>query len=137
MLEFALLIDNKFIETRIAPEKPVNIPHKKVVWLPVVRRTGNTEVSMVENEKWVIQTLVQPSADVATVSARQARLALLNANLLDDVESLVATQPASVRITWEYATEISRDNIILNQLAVNLGLTEEDLDNLFDEARQL
>jgi hypothetical protein len=36
MTEYALIVDGTFKETRNFPEKPANIPHKKVVWLPVV-----------------------------------------------------------------------------------------------------
>lgn len=137
MREFALLINDEFKEIRQYDTKPVNIPHKDVVWLDVVRQTGNTAFTANINNTWVIQTTPSVTPTPTVVSARQARLALLNNNLLDEVNVLVSTQPKSVQITWEYATEVRRDDQILNQLAINLNLTEEDLDNLFVEASQI
>ena len=37
MTEFALLINGVFAGSIVADTKPVNIPHKSVVWLPFVR----------------------------------------------------------------------------------------------------
>ena len=68
------------------------------------------------------------------VSPRQARIALLNANLLDAVNAAVATSPRSVQIDWEYATEIRRDNPIIAAMATQLSFTEAQIDDLFFSA---
>ena len=71
------------------------------------------------------------------VSMRQARLALLAAGLLDDVEAAIAAGPQAARIEWEYATEVQRDYGLVLQLAPALGLTDRQLDDLFVAAAGL
>lgn len=77
----------------------------------------------------------------ATVTMRQARLALLSVGLLDDVDmainSLPSPQKEAARIEWEYSQEVQRHNGFVSVLAPTLGLTEESLDNLFIEAAKL
>lgn len=72
----------------------------------------------------------------SVVTMRQGRLALLQFNLLDTVDTALAnitdpmTRKAS-QIEWEYATEIRRDSPLVTQLSSSLGLTEEQMDQLF------
>lgn len=65
-----------------------------------------------------------------SVTPRQARLALLAAGLLEQVEAAVEQSPQEVQIDWKYAQEIRRDNISLNTAAVALGFADR-LDELF------
>lgn len=67
----------------------------------------------------------------STVSMRQARLALLQSNLLDEVNSAIATGTEADKITWEYATEVNRSDALVTNMATALNLFETDLDNLF------
>jgi hypothetical protein len=71
------------------------------------------------------------------VSALQARRALLAAGMLDQVEAAVARQPRTVQITWEYATEIYRDDPMLVEVAQAIGLNTNTLDDLFRAAAKL
>lgn len=76
------------------------------------------------------------------VTMRQARLALLAAGLLDDVEEAIAAIPDPVQrkaaqIEWEYANMIERQSEFVQQLAVGLGLSTEQLDDLFMQAAAL
>lgn len=71
------------------------------------------------------------------ISPRQARLALLQAGLLDAVETYIATQPRAVQVEWEYANEIRRDHALLTDAAAALGLSEAQLDELFIAAASL
>jgi hypothetical protein len=73
------------------------------------------------------------------VTPYQARMALLQAGLLDAVEALMA-DPATeraARIAWEYATVIERRSPFITALAPGLGLTSEQIDNLFRAAAQI
>lgn len=70
-------------------------------------------------------------------SARQARLALAAAGLLDDVVAWVATSDQAAQIEWEYATRIKRNSGVVTDAAAALGLTEADIDNLFAAANAL
>lgn len=66
------------------------------------------------------------------VSMRQARLALLSAGLLDQVDGAIA-DPAA-RIEWEYAQIVKRDSPLIAGLTGGLGLTEAQVDDLFKAA---
>ena len=75
------------------------------------------------------------------VTMRQARLALLGAGLLAQVNTAVAnmagTEGDAARIEWEYAQEVRRDSPLVAALSVALGLTDETLDNLYKVAAGL
>lgn len=78
-----------------------------------------------------------PVPTPTTVTPRQARLALLQAGLLDDVEAAVNAAGGATKITWEYATEINRNDALIDTLGVALGLTSEQIDGLFSAAANL
>lgn len=88
------------------------------------------------------QVVLPPPPPVTTVTMRQARLALLNAGLLDDVEAAIAAIPDDVQrkaaqIEWEYASVVERDNPIIQQLVSALGMTEQQVDEFFATAAGL
>lgn len=70
-----------------------------------------------------------------SVTMRQARLAMLGAGILDDVESLIQQMPGdegrAARIDWEYALDVRRDWPLIGGLGSQLGLTEQQIDDLF------
>lgn len=72
------------------------------------------------------------------VSMRQARLALLAAGLLTQVNDAVAGMPGvdgeAARIEWEYATEVRRDSALVASMAGALALDAPALDALFSDA---
>lgn len=72
-----------------------------------------------------------------SVSMRQARLALLAAGLLDDVETAIAGAGAAAAIEWEYAQTVDRDYGLVPAMATELGLTGAQLDALFIAAAAL
>jgi len=65
-----------------------------------------------------------------SITARQARIALLHNGLLDDIEAMLAIN-REYQITWEYATEIERNHPIISAMALQTNITEEQIDNLF------
>jgi len=71
------------------------------------------------------------------ITALQARRALLASDMLDQVEAALARQPRAVQITWEYATEIHRDDPMLAEVAQAIGLSTNTLDDLFRAAAKL
>ena len=83
--------------------------------------------------------VVDPVPEV--VSMRQARLALLGAGLLAQVNTAVANMPGAegdaARIEWEYAQEVRRDSPLVAALSATFGLTDETLDNLYKVAAGL
>jgi hypothetical protein len=74
---------------------------------------------------------------VTRVTPRQARLALLAAGLLPQVEAAVKAAGGATQITWEYATEIDRNSELINTLGTQLGLTAFAIDYLFNQAATL
>lgn len=82
----------------------------------------------------------QPTQEVVqVVSRRQARRALLDANLLMQVDAAIdAIQDGytreSVRIDWQDAQVFKRDDATLLALASALNLSDEQLDQLFISA---
>ena len=77
----------------------------------------------------------------ASVTMRQARLALLHAGLLDDVEAALAAIPdetarRAAQIEWAYAQDVERASPWVQQLTQTLGLDAAMLDELFMMASQ-
>ena len=66
-----------------------------------------------------------------SVSMRQARLALLQQGLLATVNAAIAAGGEADKIAWEYATEVDRSDVLVQNLAAGLGLTSAQLDDLF------
>lgn len=74
---------------------------------------------------------VDPNAVPAFVTALQGRLALKRSGLLQTVETAIITANGETQIWWEYAAEWHRNNAVLLALGASLGLTSEQIDELF------
>lgn len=72
-----------------------------------------------------------------SVTGLQARLALLGAGVLADVEAWVAAQGPEVQIRWQHARSFDRASPFIEQARVSLRLTEAQMDDLFIAAAQL
>lgn len=68
----------------------------------------------------------------------QARAILLRAGLLGAVDQAVkaATNP-EIEIAWEYAPNVVRNSAFVSAMADTLGLTDEQIDNLFIEGAKI
>ena len=71
-----------------------------------------------------------------SITMRQARLYLLNAKLLSQVDNIVS-QNEAWKIEWEYATDVVKDSPLVVALASQLGLSAEAIDTMFSEASKL
>lgn len=75
------------------------------------------------------------------LTMRQFRLGLLNAGLLDDVEAAIDDLPepdrSVARIEFEYASLVVRTDPWVAALAVPLGLSEGEIDDLWTSAAAL
>jgi hypothetical protein len=76
---------------------------------------------------------IKPAIVIApsVVSIRQARLALLQLGLLSSVETAVVNANEATKISWEYTTEVRREDPLVQILSASLNLTPQDLDSLF------
>lgn len=85
--------------------------------------------------------VVPPVAVPMAITMRQARLALLGAGLLAQVNAAIAAMPGdtgeAARIEWEYAKDVRRDSPLLAALAPALGMSSEQVDDLFVNAQGL
>ena len=93
-------------------------------------------------DHWEIVPGEVPSDPVPeVVTMRQARLALLSAGLLAQVNTAVANMPGAegdaARIEWEYAQEVRRDSPLVAALSAAFGWTSAQLDDLFTEGAKL
>lgn len=72
-----------------------------------------------------------------SVTMRQARLALLGAGLLDDVEAVISAAGRVAQIEWEYAAVVDRSNPAVAAVQQQQALTDAQIDALFREAAKL
>ena len=70
------------------------------------------------------------------LTPRQARLILLEYELLDDIEEIIKTNRA-ISIWWEYSLDIQRYDERLLEFASIAGITDDMLDTLFEEGSKL
>lgn len=134
-MKYAILDYGEFVEIRSFDSEPPSLPGKPYrEFLPVVREYGEPFTG-VENGNWVIRTIdpaTLPTPIPQVVSARQARLALLQNDLLATVEQAIASSNnAAIQIEWEYATELRRDNQLVASIGYSLNMTDEQIDQLF------
>lgn len=89
----------------------------------------------------VIPAPVPPEPVPTEVTMRQARLALLGAGLLTNVDAAINAMPepakSAARIEWDYSSAVQRHNGFVAQLGPALGLTDAQIDDLFRAASKL
>jgi hypothetical protein len=90
----------------------------------------------VEASNSIIASPPRPTP-VASVTPRQARLALLAAGLLDQATAAVTAAGGATLITWEYATEFLRSDPLIISIGSSLNLTSAQIDALFAQAATL
>ena len=81
-----------------------------------------------------IEAALQAERASMRVSRFQARVALLDAGLLGDVETAIANADVITQMAWTEATEWRRNSPTIATIAEALSLTDEQVDNLFIEA---
>lgn len=90
--------------------------------------------STVEDATEADMPVVKPPVP-AQVTMRQARLALLQAGKLSAVDTAIAALPSpqkeAAQIEWEFSSAVDRDRPFVKTLGPMLGLTEDQLDDLF------
>lgn len=76
-----------------------------------------------------------------SVTMRQARLALLGAGLLSQVDATIAALPSPQKeaalIEWNHSQDVLRDNSLVKILGPAINLTEAQIDQLFITAATL
>ena len=76
-----------------------------------------------------------PAPPVTQVTAYQAKIQLSRAGLYDSVVTTVNTSDnPELKIAWEVATSFERNSPFILALQPELGLTDEQVDDLFQQA---
>lgn len=90
-------------------------------------------------QSWTVVQIPEPA--IHEVTMRQARLALLQSELLHLVDGAIDSmdEPArsAARIEWEYSQTVERHRPFVQQLGAVLELTDEQMDDLFKMAAAL
>lgn len=108
--------------------------------VPEGKESLGMRVERIDGTVQFVRELVDapPPAVPQEVTARQARLALNAAGLRQQVEDAVGSADQDAQDYWEYSITIGRQHPILLDLATNtLGITEQEIDDLFLAAGQL
>lgn len=76
-------------------------------------------------------------APIPNLTARQFRLGLLSLGKLNDVPTAIAALPSPEReqaeIEWQFASEFRRDHPLIVQIIPILGLTDEQVDPVWEQ----
>lgn len=109
--------------------------------MTLYRATAAGQVPMTPEEEDAMLAEWEANASAVripqVVTMRQARLALSDAGLLEQVNTAVAAADEATRISWEFAQEVKRTDTYVISIGAALGLTTEQIDNLFIEASVL
>ncbi|EAI5447371.1 hypothetical protein BWQ50_09115, partial [Campylobacter coli] len=70
------------------------------------------------------------------ISIRQAKLALLEVGLLENIETMMQSATKATQISWEYATEFERENELILFFQQQAKLSDEFVDELFKKAKE-
>ena len=95
-------------------------------------------VTVAEQEAAYTESKLAKVRATMTITMRQCRLALLGAGLLDNVDAAIATLPepdkSAAIIAWEYGAVVERLSPFVLSMIPLLGLTDAEIDNLFEVA---
>ena len=72
-----------------------------------------------------------PTPQHRSIDMRRLRLALLQMDLLDSIDAVIAGHPRSAQIEWEFATNVQSDHPLVLQIATALSL---NINQIFDLA---
>lgn len=100
------------------------------------------DVEKFDGERLVVSRSYSTTADIvpASVPMVSAKLTLLDAGLLDKVDSIIdgldrkVAGNRAVQILWEYATDVKRASPELAAIAALVGLEDAQIDDLFRKA---
>jgi len=115
------------IQAEVLTGSTVEIFEDEIVETQTGRNKTPEEIAA-EQEQWRKSTSVTPL---------QIRRALRQTGLLDEVQSFIESSSVEVREAWEYAIQIDRNNELIIGAANAIGVSEQEVDNLFRLAATL
>ncbi|PVZ19910.1 MULTISPECIES: hypothetical protein [unclassified Pseudomonas] len=82
-----------------------------------------------------VRAWTEPVKVPESVTMMQARMAMLNAGILDQVQAAIGamsgTEGQAAQIQWQFAQEVRRDWPLVLHLQSTVGLTDQQVDDLF------
>ena len=75
--------------------------------------------------------------NLMSITPFQARAVLIQMGLMPQVEAIIAQADPIAKAAWEFATVFERSSPTLNSLAGALGLTDEQLDAMFEAGAKI
>ncbi|WP_395451198.1 hypothetical protein ACHMW7_16230 [Aminobacter sp. UC22_36] len=116
-----------FVPTDLTAEPDEIRALAKQIWTPDLVRA------------WLEHLGAQPPVfwDAYRVTARQFKLQLFADNLLDQVESWVATQGKAIQLAYDNSGTFVRDEPMMQTGFVALGFSAERIDKFFADASKL
>lgn len=120
--------------------------NNKVFWLDNVEDQAELLssdcVEITDEQASILLLALHQKPVPASVTMRQARLALLQTGRLVSVQSAITAieDPVSrqaSQIEWEYAATVDRSSSFTQDMANALGLSDSDMDDLFTLAASL
>ena len=138
VLDEIFLAENDIVKVEYEPQPTID------EWTQKVEQDKSATL---ENGRYIIKYRVLHKTETEIIEYRksqvpqsitplQAKLQLLKIGLLDEVEALV-TGDRTAQLYWEYASVIERDNAVLLLMANSIGLTSEQVDEMFISASKL
>lgn len=100
-------------------------------------QTISTTEGYWERVNGVIQHTIPPAPQApinpipTVINMAQARLALYQSGLLEQVDALIAGMPEEAKIEWQFRQTVERTHPLVDALAAALPLTSQQLDDLF------
>ena len=102
---------------------------------------GTTVVTVDEQIAAYDAQQLQQKREGMVITMRQCRLALLGAGLLDSVDVTIAALPepdkSAALVSWEYSHAVERLSDFVVSMGPLLGLTDLEIDALFEQASAL
>lgn len=98
--------------------------------------TGDRDAWSLQNGRIVIDPARKEAAKAAAragmvCSRFQARAALMQAGMLEQAEAVISQADALTRLAWAEAVEYRRTSPAINAMGAALGLTDDQLDDLY------
>lgn len=137
---------------------PTDAEYKEYSWIPYDRntpdynpatqKTSKTEV-VVKDDKAVQQWNVEPLSDKELQQRLQAKREQMEASrwrlmsvleemgMLDTVNQAVSQMPKTFQIAWNNANSITRLGKGMQMVQSELGLSDEQIDQIFEQAKQI
>ncbi|NKM69155.1 hypothetical protein [Rhizobium laguerreae] len=100
------------------------------------RQDGLAEEYLAGDDAALLAFLSKP-VTVLAVSARQFKLQLLSAGLLDEVDTWVAQQSREIQIAYEYSGTFIRDSAMMGEGFAAMGFSAQQIDAFFQAAAAL